>query len=150
MKKIFFLAFILCSFVAVKAQMQDPVKWVFSSKKISADTYEVYLKATMEKGWHVYSQNTPKGGPVPTSIQFTSNPLVTTVGAAKEIGKLEQKFEKLFKVNVKQYSNSFTMVQTVKVKGGVKTSLKGTVKFMTCNDKSCLPPKDVPFTVSLQ
>jgi thiol:disulfide interchange protein DsbD len=40
-------------------------------------------------------------------------------------------------------------VQTVQVKSAVKTNFAGTVEFMVCNDHECLPPTDVPFTVSL-
>lgn len=122
------------------AQVKDPVQWNFSSKKIDATTYEVHLMAAIDAGWHLYSQTTPYGGPVATSIAFTKNPLVTPQGSAKEVGKLEKHFESLFGVDVKQFSNKVDFVQTVKVKGSIKTTLNGTVEYMTCNDHECLPP----------
>lgn len=131
------------------AQMRNPVQWTFAAKKIDASTYEVMLTASMEEGWHIYSQTTPAGGPVPTAIQFTKNPLLTITGPAKEKGKLEQRHEKLFGVDVKQYSNQVAFVQTVTVKGKAKTALNGSVKFMTCDDKECLPPKTQTFTIAL-
>ena len=149
MKKI--LAIGLCLLFAgiVHAQLQDPVKWRFAAKKINAATYEVYLTATMEAGWRLYSQSTPKGGPVPTSISFAKNPLLRVVGTAKEVGKPEEKFEELFGVNVRQFSNKVDFVQTVNVTGKAKTALNGTVTFMACNDKECLPPKTQKFSVLL-
>jgi hypothetical protein len=132
------------------AQVKNPVKWSFSSKKIAAATYEVHLTATLENGWHLYSQTTPDGGPVPTSIAFTKNPLLNIEGTAKEVGKLEQHFEALFGVNVKQFSNRVDFVQTIKLKASVKTTLNGTIEFMTCNDHECLPPSTQKFSLELK
>ncbi|MGN6399227.1 MAG: protein-disulfide reductase DsbD domain-containing protein [Flavisolibacter sp.] len=150
MKKI--VAFVL-SFVvlqAVSAQVKNPVQWAFTAKKINATTYEVHLTANIETGWHLYSQTTPDGGPVPTSIEFAKNPLVLFDGAAKEIGKLEQHNEPLFGVDVKQYSNRVDFVQTVKIKGKAKTALNGNIEFMTCNDHECLPPRTQKFSIALK
>jgi thiol:disulfide interchange protein DsbD len=127
----------------------DPVKWEFSSKKINPSTYEIHLKAKIEDEWHIYSQSTPDGGPVATSISFTRNPLVIMKGDVKEVGKMEQHFEKLFGVEVKQFSEKVAFVQTVTVKAGIKTTLRGTIQYMTCNDEQCMPPKKISFTVSL-
>ena len=104
----------------------------------------------MEDGWHIYSQTTPDGGPVPTSVGFTKNPLITVAGGWKEAGKLEQHFEPLFGVDVKQYSGKVDFVRTVTVKPGIKTAFKGNVEFMTCNDTECLPPKTVNFSIELK
>ena len=44
----------------------------------------------------------------------------------------------------------FSEEQLVKVKDGVKTTVSGTVEFMTCNDKECLPPKTEQFSIPLK
>jgi thiol:disulfide interchange protein DsbD len=115
MKKIFAFAITLVVLNVVNAQVKNPVQWVFNAKKINATTYEVHLTATIENGWHVYSQTTPEGGPVPTSIEFAKNPLLVVDGSITEIGKLEQHHEPLFGVDVKQFSNKVDFVQTVKI-----------------------------------
>lgn len=132
------------------AQLKNPVKWSFSSKKIDASTYEVRMTANLDAGWHIYSQNTPDGGPVPTSISFTQNPLTNLQGKAKEVGKIEKRHEELFGVDVMQYSTTVDFVQTVKLKGNVKTSVAGTIEFMTCNDHECLPPTTQSFSIPLK
>jgi DsbC/DsbD-like thiol-disulfide interchange protein len=132
------------------AQDSDPVTWSFTAKKVNATTYELRLSAKLANGWHTYSQSTPAGGPVPTEITFTKNPLVTLSGTVKETGKLEQHFEPLFGVDVKQYSNKVDFVQTITVKPGVKTAVKGSVEYMVCNDHECLPPVNKSFTISLK
>ncbi|MDB5231266.1 MAG: hypothetical protein JWN76_2071 [Chitinophagaceae bacterium] len=150
MKKILLVLLSLIFTTLTFAQLLNPVQWTFSSKKINATTYEVHLTAKIEEGWHLYSQNTPDGGPIPTAINFSKSPLITPTGVAKEAGKMEQHFEELFGVMVKQFSDKVDFIQTVTVKKGVKTYLSGNVVFMTCNDHECLPPKKQPFTVALR
>ncbi|MDQ2752272.1 MAG: hypothetical protein M3R72_04540 [Bacteroidota bacterium] len=150
MKKLLFVFASFLLFTGVFAQIKNPVHWTFSAKKINATTYEVHVTANMDGGWHIYSQTTPAGGPVPTSISFTKNPLLIINDTPKEVGKLESHHEPLFGVDVKQFSNGVDFVQTVKVKGKVKTKVDGNIKFMSCNDNECLPPKNQPFSVSLQ
>ena len=132
------------------AQIQNPVNWTATAKKIADKTYEIRLTANINNGWHIYSQTTPDGGPVPTSISFTKNPLFQLQGTAKEVGKLEQHNEPLFGVDVKQFSNKVDFVQVVKLKANVKTSADVAVEFMVCNDKQCLPPATKKFSVALR
>lgn len=150
MRKTVVLMLFLLTGLLASAQVQNPVKWTYKLKKVNATTYEVHITATIDKGWHVYSQTTPDGGPVPTTINFSKNPLIILVGKAKEVGKLEQRHEELFGVDVKQFSNSVNFIQTIKVKAAVKTAVTGTVEFMVCNDRECLPPTTNKFSLPIQ
>ncbi|MFX7732111.1 hypothetical protein ABTK10_21505, partial [Acinetobacter baumannii] len=69
-------------------------------KKKSADTYELTITANIAKSWHIYSQNTPAGGPVPTELSFAPNPLVKFEGKPLENGKMEKINDKVFGVQV--------------------------------------------------
>lgn len=150
MKKFLSICLFLVIGAASYSQVVNPVKWSFSSKKLAGNTYEVHLTATIDKGWHTYSQTTPEGGPVPTSINFTKNPLVSIEGKAKEVGKMEQHHEPLFGVDVKQFSDKVDFVQIIKVKGAAATTVTGSIESMACNDKQCLPPSTEKFSVSLK
>lgn len=150
MRKIIFLFFILSVSLMATAQIKDPVEWAFSAKKINNEDYEIHMTARIDKGWHIYSQSTPEGGPVPTSFIFNKNPLVSLDDKTKEVGTLEKNFEPLFGVEVKQFSNRVDFVQKIKVKGAVKTAITGSVEFMVCNDKECLPPKTENFTIPIK
>lgn len=141
---------ILCSNFLF-AQIQNPVSWTTTSKKIDSKTYEVHVTANIDKGWHIYSQTTAEGGPIPTSLAFTKNPLIIIEGKAKEIGKLEKHNEPLFgNIEVKQFSNNVDFVQKVKLKAPVKTSVEVAVEFEVCNDKQCMPPITKKFSVALK
>lgn len=132
------------------SQVKQPAQWSFSAKKVNTTTYEIHLTANLDGGWHIYSQNTPDGGPVPTKIKFTDNPLITIEGVAKEVGKLEKKHEAIFGVDVKQFPNKVDFVQIIKLKGKVKTNLTGSISYMTCNDRECLPPANQKFSIAIQ
>ena len=132
------------------AQIQQPVSWNFSARKLSATSYEIHLTATLKEGWHIYSQSTPDGGPVATNITFNKNPLVVIKGKPSEAGKMETKHESLFGVDVKQFANKVDFVQLVQLKAAVKTNVSGTIESMACNDTQCLPPIKQSFSISLQ
>ena len=143
-----FAIFILSA--CLHAQVQDPVKWNYSAIKKADNEYAVTISATLAPDWHIYSMSTPNGGPVATTFNFKRNPLITIDGKTKETGKPNTIHDDIFGVDVKYYSEAVTFVQTVKLKSAVKTNLSGTVKYMVCNDKMCLPPKTVPFNIQLQ
>lgn len=52
------------------AQVQDPVKWTSSIEKVSDSEYQIKLDATIEGEWHMYSQFTPDGGPLPLEFIY--------------------------------------------------------------------------------
>jgi thiol:disulfide interchange protein DsbD len=148
-KNFLVFVFILISQVCF-SQIQEPVKWNFSVKKITPTTYEVHLAANIDPHWHLYSQSTPDGGPVATVVTFAKNPLVTIDGKVKEIGRMEQKHEPLFGVDVKQFSNKVDFVQVIKLKKPIKTNISGSVEFMVCDDTQCLPPSTQKFSLALK
>ena len=145
-----FLSLLLSIPFASFAQVQNPVSWSFTSKKIGEGNHEIHLTATIQPGWHIYSQTTPAGGPLPTTIKFNMNALVKMDGTAKEDGKIEQRYEPLFNVDVKQFSKKVDFIQSVSIKGKVQTSVTGSIEYMVCNDKECLAPKEVSFSISIK
>jgi Disulphide bond corrector protein DsbC len=146
-------AFIILSFLAVgfaSAQNLNPVSWSFSSKKIKENVYELQMIATIQQGWHLYSQTQPEDAIAqPTSFQFNKNPLISFDGKVKEMGKLEKFKDAKLGVSANQYSEKVVFVQTVKVKGKAKTNVTGKLEFQTCNDQKCLPPKTVNLAIAL-
>ena len=150
MKKITItIAALLIAFTTLQAQVQDPVKWNYAATKKSGTEYTVTISALLTGDWHIYSMHTPDGGPVPTTFNFKRNPLVTLDGNVKEAGNAKTVHDEIFGIDVKYYGETVSFVQTVKLKSGVKTNLSGTIKYMVCNDKMCLPPKTIPFNIQL-
>lgn len=149
MKKAF-LSFLAVLLTVTLFAQANPVSWTYTTVKKGVDQYQVIAKATIGSGWHIYSQKTPDGGPVPTKFTFAKNPLVTIVGTPEEKGVVKKVHDKNFGIDVLYFSNTVSFVQTVKVKGKVKTNINGEVEFMVCNDHECLPPSTKSFSVKLQ
>jgi hypothetical protein len=147
MKKIILAATLV--FTVAMVNGQSPVKWSYKVQKIKDKIYEIHLEAFMDNEWHIYSQTTPEGGPIPTAFSFSKNPLVTFDGSVKEVGNLEEHFEPLFGVKVKQYSDKVQFIQIIKLKATVKTAVNVYIEFMACNDAECMPPAKQTFLISL-
>lgn len=144
MKKIIFTlitAFFLC---ASYAQILNPVSFNYSVVKKGNGLYEVHVKAMIEPKWHIYSVKNPDGGAQATEIKIND---AKTVGAIKENGKMKTMFEKEFNVNQKYFESAVDFVQLVKIKKGDK--ITGTINYMVCNDRQCLPPKEVEFKIKM-
>ena len=134
----------------VAALAQHPVSWSFTARKVGDKTYEVYMTATLQSGWHLFSQSQPEDAIAnPTTFTINNNPLIKLEGKIKENGTMEKFVDKKLGLSANQYSSKVDFVQLVKLKGKVKTNFSGNVEYQTCDDKKCLPPKTVNFNVSL-
>ena len=129
------------------AQIETPVKWSYAAKKLSNNEAVVFLRATIQDGWHIYSLNVGDGGPIKTSFKFTPSKEYALVGAVSEPTPVK-KYEEAFKMNVTYFEKTVTFQQKIKLKGSVSV-IKGQLEYMTCNDKKCLPPEDVDFSIPL-
>lgn len=147
MKRFIIGLLVLCGGTA-SSQIYNPVQWSYSAKKISDKTYELHFTASISNRWHLYSQEAGEG-PVPTKFTFAGNPLVTIDGKIREIGNLEKSYDKNFNSVLKYYANSVEFIQKIKVRQRITTAVKGSINFMVCNDRECLPPRDFPFTIKI-
>ena len=149
-RTIIFIWVFISGVLSVNAQL-NPVNWKFTSKKIADKTYEIHLTATMQSGWHLFSQVQPEDAVAnPTEFKINSNPLVTLNGKIKEIGNMEKFHDAKLDISANQYANKVDFVQVVKLKNNVKTSITGSVEYQTCDDKKCLPPKTVTFSIPVK
>lgn len=150
MKRLVLFLIISIGITTANAQL-NPVSWAFTSKKIADKTYEVHLTATMQSGWHLYSQVQPDDAiAIPTGFKLNNNPLLMLDGKIKEIGKMEKFHDAKLEVSANQYAGKVDFVQVVKLKANAKTNLTGSVEYQTCDDKKCLPPKTVNFSVAIK
>ncbi|MEJ7558858.1 MAG: protein-disulfide reductase DsbD N-terminal domain-containing protein [Pedobacter sp.] len=145
MKKLMLTVLMLLSLSAVQSQILKPVKWSYLAKKTSKTEATLLIRATIDNGWHIYSQTVPDGGPIKTSFSFKPAKAFSLVGKTVE-PKPISKFEKTFDMNVAFFEKSVTFQQKVKLVGG-KTVIKGSVEFMVCDDHQCLPPETVEFSI---
>lgn len=147
MKKIRMMLWLLFIPVLLKAQTENPVRWSFSKKKLNPHTYELYIKARIDTGWHLYAQQAGTGKVQSTSLRFLPNPLVIMNGKPRETGSIQEAYDKIAAATLRFYEREVTFIQTVTVTSKATTRVKGTVEYMVCNDRLCLPPKELPFEI---
>lgn len=128
------------------AQIEAPVKWSYASKRLSNTEAVVFLKATMQKGWHIYSMDVKDGGPIKTSFTFSPSKEYGLIGKTVE-PKPVTRYEKAFSMDVSYFENSVVFQQKVHLKSPKASVVKGKLEYMTCNDMKCLPPEDVDFSI---
>ncbi|MBK0381510.1 thioredoxin family protein [Pedobacter sp. SD-b] len=148
MKKIFALWVLILTGFYGFSQILKPVKWSFSSQNIN--TKEAYLIATanIENGWHVYSLNIPDGGPISTSLTFVKSADYKLDGKTTEAPKPISAYDNNFGMQISWHENKAVFKQKIKL-NKPETTVKGTLEFMVCNDKQCLPPEEVEFAIKV-
>lgn len=147
-KTVLFLIFIVSAAIA-GAQVLEPVSWSFRSEKTGDNKYDLVMTATLDEGWHLYAMEVGEGGPIPTSFTFEPSGSYELSGKPFAITKPEVKFDSSFGMNIGMHSGSAEFRQKVIVKQS-PALVKGFVTFMSCNDKQCLPPRDVEFSVEIK
>src|ERR1700749_3654826 len=99
MRRILMLIALLAIGFGASAQIESPVRWSYAAKKLNDKEAVVFLKATIQDGWHIYSLNVKDGGPIKTSFKFTPSKEYALVGSPSEPTPLT-KYEDAFKMNV--------------------------------------------------
>lgn len=126
------------------SQILEPVEWEFKTKEKSGDKLELQLIATIEKNWHLYSQDVPENGPVPTSFTFDASENYEVVGDVKEPKPVEE-FDENFDMTVKYFSGEVVFRQEVKILTDKPFNITGSLEYMCCDDSRCLPPTSVDY-----
>lgn len=148
-KSLFVLLSGLLFFTPAKAAFVEHLTWTSAVEQIDGNTYQVKFICTLDEDWHVYSQFTEEGGPLPTEFRFEKNPDIELIGKVQEIGKMHKAFDELFGVNVSSYADKVTFVQKVRIKkpGAI---LKGEFDGQVCKDEEgCMPYGPEKFSISV-
>ena len=125
-----------------------PVSWEFRSVVAANNEVVIGLTAHIESGWHIYATKLPSDeGPLPTVITITESEQAI-VGELLEPEPVEQ-FDPNFAILVKHHSGDpeFQLKLTRRTREAF--TVKGEVEYMACNDRTCLPPVAVPFTIEI-
>jgi len=140
MKKIILLITVLLLSAASYSQIFEPVKWTYELKNTGTNTATVILKASIDKGWHLYGMDIPQNGPVPTKIVFETLSGAKTEGKIESTSKPKVVYDPNFDMKLSWFANEAVFVQKISFKAASEVAVKGYVEFMVCNDESCLPP----------
>ncbi len=142
-----FVAFI--SVISGQSQVLEPVKWSTSTEKISDAEYDLIVYAVIDDSWHLYSQNVPEDGPIPTTFTFESNKNYKLSGTISE-DKGKTIFDPVFGMQIKFFEKKAEFRQRIKLLNQELSIVKGEVEFMVCDDERCLPPTYIDLNFDLK
>ena len=134
MKKIVFLLVAFFAFVTANSQVLDPVKWKSKTEKISETEYNLVLEATIDSGWHLYSQFTPDGGPIPLSFAFVpAKGVYELVGKTKE-STYKKHFNDVFGVDEFFFEKKAKFIQKVTIGSAEGATIKAEIDYQVCKE----------------
>ena len=143
--RLWLLASIFAS-AALLAQSTDPVQWTLTSDATKAAPGAVValrLTAKLEPGWHLYSLSpTPDNIPIPTTVSFAESPSVESISLYQP--KPEKKLDLSFGYETETFVDEAVLLVQAQLKKDAPPgalALTAKVRYQTCNDKTCKPPK---------
>lgn len=135
MKKLAYLLLLLLSTFSMQAQMmENPAKWNTTIKKTSDTQYEINFNATVKEGWHMYSQFTQEGGPLP--LEFIYNNIeenYNLIGEAKE-SQTTKAFNPIFGVDETYFVGPVTITQIVEVVNPSLQNIQVELEYQVCEE----------------
>ncbi|MCL6523312.1 MAG: thioredoxin family protein [Thermoflavifilum sp.] len=131
-----------------RAQLLNPVRWQFTTQRINDSVYVLHFQANIDPGWHIYALDAGEG-PIPTSFHFEKTTGWKLEGTIQEKGKKISHYDGAFGTVLKYFENEVDFVQRVRRTSPTAGEVSGHLEYMVCNDKNCLPPKEVPFSFQL-
>lgn len=147
MKKILFLLLTFLAFAKGNSQILDPVKWTTKIEKKSGNNYILTFNGVIEKGWHVYSQFTPDGGPLPLEVVFKNQAgNYTLVGKAKE-SKTTTAFNDVFGVNEIYFEKKAQIQQEINLTNSNSPKIEVSLNYQVCKDVCINLEKKFQFTI---
>jgi thiol:disulfide interchange protein DsbD len=131
---------------SIFAQVEDPVKWTFSTDNVNGQEAELVFSAEIDYPWHLYAAKLPAGGPIATTPWYDESDAYSLVDAIIEVTKPKVKFDEGFQMEVGTLERIAEFRQKVKFNGTGTQKVSGEIEFQVCDDNVCLPPKSVPFS----
>ena len=147
MKKIIFSLLILLAFAKGNAQILDPVKWTTKIEKKSATNYILTFNGIIEDNWHMYSQFTPEGGPLPLEVIFKNQKgNFNLVGKAKE-GKTTTAYNDVFEVNETFFVKNAQIQQEISILNSKISKVEVDLNYQVCKESCINLEKNFSFTL---
>ena len=140
MRKLLTYLLLLFPFL-MQAEILAPIHWEACAARLTDSTAQITLTATIDEGWHLYTQDLPEGGPVATQFRYKQPVLGPTTTDAPVLSDYDENFE----MELTYYTSRVVFTQTVLARPD--ETLAGSVTFMACDDHQCLAPETWDFEI---
>lgn len=149
-KYIALLAILLLSIFGVNAQIEQPIKWETKIEKSSDTEGKIVFNVKIDKGWHLYGFNLPKGGPKPTAITFDKINGVEFIDSIISSRAPIKTFDKTFELELSWWSEDVVFEQKFKLIDKSVKQITGKLEYQACNDVTCIAPSKELFVLDLE
>ena len=137
--------------------VSDPITWSLAVQPAGATAapggkITLALTATIEEGWHLYSIKPDPGGPVATSITVPDGPTFSLGGEVAEplpASSFDGNFNKILEYHETKAVFTIPLKAAATAPAGKQTA-RVSISYQTCNDRLCLPPRQVAVTADVQ
>ncbi|TDS57556.1 protein-disulfide reductase DsbD family protein [Myroides indicus] len=134
MKKIAFLLLLLVSFASIQAQVMNPAKWQTKIEKKSDTEFIITWDGIVEDDWHMYSQYTAEGGPLPTEFVYNNiDGNYELIGDAKE-SETKTVYNDIFEVDETYFVGPVKLVQEIKLINPDTPNIQVEMEYQVCKD----------------
>ena len=130
---------------AAFAQMVDPVKFSSKLEMLKDGEAQIVFTGKIDDGWHVYSTNLGNDGPISATFNAVKMDGAEPVGKLTPKGHEISQFDNMFGMKLRFFEKSVTFVQKIKFTKP-EYSINCYLEYGACNDETCMPPTEVPFT----
>ena len=149
MKKVLFLLIALIAFSSIHAQILEPVKWTTKIEKKSDTNFVLTFDGVIDDGWHVYSQFTPDGGPLPMETEFKNQQgNYKLVGKAAE-GKTKTEFNDVFGVNEIFFEHVVHVQQEITITNPNLKTVEAALNYQVCKTSCINSEKKFMFAIPM-
>ncbi len=137
MRKIIFILAVFLAFAKGNSQILDPVKWTTKIEKNSGNNYILTFNGVIENDWHMYSQFTPDGGPLPLEVIFKDQKgNFNLIGKAKE-SKTTTAYNDVFEVNETFFVKNAQIQQEISLINPKISKIEVALNYQVCKE-SCI------------
>jgi thiol:disulfide interchange protein len=144
-----FIFFILAGVLTHAQDSIQPFKWTVSSKKISANQYQLIFSTTGNKGWDLYAPDQLLSEVPTTELQLSDSSIIITNGYA-DSGSFKKSNSALFDTVVKTFEGPATWKKTITFPGVIPGHLQGTLLYTYGKGEEFYPSTALSFNVSLE
>lgn len=138
--------------MGMRPQERDnaPIKWSGTARMTSKTEGVITITATMTDGWHIYGMETPADGPQPTRFTFVTGKGWKTDGKMTVSPAPVKKMDPTFGTELTYWEGKVTFSQKFRLTDPQTDRIRCTVRYMGCDDQTCLPPATEELTLTVR
>jgi len=134
-----------------RAARTPVVTWNARAVPERGGTYRIEVTGQIEDGWKVYAMRSRAGRPLVASVGDLPAGF-RLVGAPTEVGDTRVGYDDALGIEYPYFADRVGVAARVTAGRNVRPGryvVRGSVRYAACDDRICLPPRDVPFEATV-